>query len=174
MKHSIQFGLALCALVCFGCEPRRGESGPPEPTQTKPAPPIAPKVAAKTFGDSVPSAPATQLDAVLDQPQAYADRELIVEGEVKRACSKKGCWMELGVGHEESSPSCRVTFKDYGFFVPTDSAGKHARLVGQVSTKTLSRAHAEHLEAEGARLAHKNPDGSALEVQIVARGVELR
>ena len=48
------------------------------------------------------------------------------EAKVRRACEKKGCWMELA-GAEGIGPGMRVTFKDYGFFVPKDSRGRWAR-----------------------------------------------
>lgn len=169
MNRSVSLGCALFALLLFGCEARRDgarESGAPvSPASPKP-------VSSKKLGDPVPSGPLSDLAAVLKEPEVFAGRDVIVEGAVQRVCSKKGCWMELSPA--AGGESCRVTFKDYGFFVPTDSSGKHARLTGQVSTRILSRAHAEHLEAEGARLSRKNPDGTAVEVQIVARGVELR
>lgn len=97
-----------------------------------------------------------------------------VSGKVRRACSRKGCWMELADQVEGAAPGCRVTFKDYGFFVPKDSAGASATVEGVVQVKRLPRSRVVHLEAEGAQFAHKNEDGSANEVQLVATGVELR
>jgi len=43
-----------------------------------------------------------------------------VSGQIKEVCTSKGCWfvMELPNGS-----SMRVTFKDYGFFIPTNSQG---------------------------------------------------
>lgn len=42
-------------------------------------------------------------------------------GEITDVCSKKGCWMKLDMGNDKV---VRVTFKDYGFFVPTDASGE--------------------------------------------------
>jgi hypothetical protein len=66
-----------------------------------------------------------------------------------------------------------VTFKDYGFFVPLDSSGARARVQGIVEVKTVAPGEVQHLEAEGARFAGKQTDGSARELRIVATGVEL-
>ena len=43
-----------------------------------------------------------------------------VAGKINEVCTNKGCWfaMELPNG-----TSMRVTFKDYGFFIPTNSQG---------------------------------------------------
>ena len=112
------------------------------------------------------------LAKVLAAPDEYAGKPVRVEGVVRSACTKKGCWMELASADAEG-PGCRVTFKDYGFFVPLDSAGANARLEGLVQVKTLAKREVDHLEAEGAKFA-KAEDGTAKEIRIVATGVELR
>lgn len=43
-----------------------------------------------------------------------------IAGEIKEVCVKKGCWLTIDL---PSGESMRVTFKDYGFFVPTTSNG---------------------------------------------------
>lgn len=43
-----------------------------------------------------------------------------ISGEIKEVCTKKGCWFSMDLPNGESM---RVTFKDYGFFVPTNSQG---------------------------------------------------
>jgi mRNA-degrading endonuclease toxin of MazEF toxin-antitoxin module len=67
----------------------------------------------------------------------------------------------------------RVTFKDYGFFVPTDAQGSKARVEGVVSVRELSAADVSHLESEGGKFPSKAADGTARELSIVATGVEL-
>ena len=42
-------------------------------------------------------------------------------GKIIDVCTKKGCWMKLDMGNNNA---VRVTFKDYGFFVPTDASGE--------------------------------------------------
>ncbi len=110
---------------------------------------------------------------MLEQPEQFAGKSVIVEGEVRRACSRKGCWMELSTSKDAAAPGCRVTFKDYGFFVPTDSAGSSARVEAAVEVARLEPSHVAHLEREGATFAKKAADGSAQEVRLVATGVEL-
>lgn len=112
------------------------------------------------------------LEDVLARPKEFAGAPLIVEGLVRRACRVKGCWMELQSPDNEAQ-RCRITFKDYAFFVPTDSAGSHARVQGEVSTELVTAGRVEHLEREGAVFPNKRPDGSALEVRLVATGVDL-
>ncbi len=106
------------------------------------------------------------LSSVLSKPED--GRQVLVEGVVRRACSQMGCWMELAPA--EGGPGVRVTFKDYGFFVPTDSAGNKARVQGTLKVAQLSPAQAEHLRAEGGSM----PAGAQREVRLIASGVELR
>ncbi len=50
-------------------------------------------------------------------------------GVIQETCVKKGCWMTMDAGLEEDM---RVTFKDYGFFVPTEGqSGKKAVMRGK-------------------------------------------
>jgi hypothetical protein len=111
------------------------------------------------------------LATVLEKPNDYAKDAVVVEGVIAKNCTNKGCWIELV--SEIGKPGVRVTFKDYGFFVPLDSKGMKARAEGVTTIKTLSKKQADHLEGEGAKLA-RNEDGTAREVSFVAAGVELR
>jgi hypothetical protein len=112
-----------------------------------------------------PDAKSVAVEEVVAKPDAYAKKPVVVEGVVSSVCTNMGCWMELGDMH--------ITFKDYGFFVPTDSKGLSARAEGVAKVKTLSKEEADHLEGEGAKL-HRNADGTAKEVTFIASGVELR
>lgn len=168
---------ALILLACAACE-----SGAPTPS----APAAEPRTAAapsSSSGNAAPagSAPAARYGAALEpaspvplttllsNPKAYADQTVTTEGKVQRACSRKGCWMEIGSGED----ACRVTFKDYAFFVPTDSAGAFAKIQGRLDTREVEAAAVNHLESEGARFRNKKPDGSATEVRLIASAVEL-
>jgi len=122
-------------------------------------------------GAALGKSPVVSLADVVRDPAAYADRIVTIEGKVHACCSNKGCWMELRDGR--SSASVRVTFKDYAFFVPTNSAGMRARAEGVVSVRTLSRETVDHYAGEGATVK-RNADGTATEVSFEATGVELR
>ena len=55
-----------------------------------------------------------------------------VNGEVASVCKKKGCWMKMDMGEGNNM---RITFKDYGFFVPLDCDGKVATIEGKAYIK---------------------------------------
>lgn len=126
------------------------------------------------FGAPIQKTRAESLASVLESPAKFDGRTVLVEGKVRRNCTAKGCWMELSTGMDKALPGCRVTFKDYGFFVPLDSAGATARVEGAVASQTVSAREVAHMEGEGATFANKADDGSAVEVRLVATGVELR
>ena len=58
-----------------------------------------------------------------------------VKGKVVDVCQKKGCWMELDKG---DGSTIRVTFKDYGFFVPKDIQGREVVISGVAYVDTIS------------------------------------
>lgn len=181
MHLSQGYRLFSCAILLVACQTRL-EGGRAEPSalpgpSLEPAPKAAPEVEhrirVERFGAPVPAGEPVLLAAVLANPDEFSGKSVLVEGEVKRTCTRKGCWMEVGVSRGTESQACRVTFQDYGFFVPTNAAGSHARMAASVEVKTVRAAEVAHLESEGARFATKLPDGSAREVQLVATGVEL-
>jgi len=161
---------AVCSLLlALGCNTSKAPA--PEPAAA-PAPSAA-LPPHKTFGAPLGASPAVPLADVLKAPDKFADQNVTVEGEVRRACTRKGCWMELAEAQDAAAPGCRVTFKDYGFFVPIDSAGSKARVEAKVESKVVKPELVAHLESEGAKFADKSADGSAREVRLVATGVEM-
>jgi hypothetical protein len=145
------------ALICAGA--CRAPSAPPHHTATVSA-----------VGAPVPAGAAVPVAQVIASPEKYAGKPILVEGRVRAACQKRGCWMEIGAA--DGGPACRVRFKDYGFFVPKDSAGADARLAGEVTMRSLAKDEVAHFESEGGKF-DKAPDGSARVVEITATGVEL-
>ena len=103
------------------------------------------------------------LDKVLSAPNDFADKQVRVSGTVKKVCLTKGCWLVLaGKGQNTRA---RVTFKDYAFFAPMDSAGWSASVEGLVKAKTLSEAERAHLASDGKVDVKEIPKA---EIRIVA------
>ena len=128
----------------------------------------------KLYGDALPiGLPTLDLETILKSPKEYTGKTGLLSGYVRQACSKKGCWMEISVSSDPKAKSCRVKFKDYGFFVPLNAAGSTVRLAASIAMKVVSKEYVNHYEAEGGSFADKNPDGTANEVQLLATGVEL-
>ena len=126
-----------------------------------------PLFAAETIKRGAPLSDAkpTPLADLLKSPESYTSKPVLVEGTVTAVCAQKGCWMELD--------GMRITFKDYGFFVPKNAKGYAARAEGVTKIEKISKEEADHLAGEGAKL-HRNADGTANEVSFIANGVELQ
>ncbi len=174
---SLRFAALLSFAPLFGCETRARENSP-APSSAAPAESAASvpaaRSASKAFGAPIVPGPELPLADALSNPERFRDQTVTVEGQVRAACTRRGCWMELAQGSDPKLPGCRVTFKDYGFFVPTDSAGAHAKVQGTLGVNQLPPERVAHLESEGGQFPRKNADGSVDELRLVATGVELR
>ena len=114
-------------------------------------------------GDKFSVETIVSLDEVLSDPNKFADKQVRVTGTVKKVCLKKGCWLVLA--GKAQNTRARVTFKDYAFFAPMDSAGWAASVEGLVKAKTLSEAERAHLASDGKVDVKEIPKA---EIRIVA------
>jgi hypothetical protein len=191
MRASFYAGYVLfgSSLLGLGCDrvaapptsapvPAVASPAPVAPVALAQAKTAAPSAAAAGkpghFGAPLSDAPALTAQAVLAEPTKYDDKDVKLTGQVSAACAKKGCWMTLG-GEEPGGKRLRVTFKDYGFFVPTDCTGKTATVEGHLKVTTLSIAQAQHYADDAAKAGApaKKITEPQHEVALVATGVEL-
>jgi Domain of unknown function (DUF4920) len=77
-----------------------------------------------------------------------------VKGPIRGVCQKKGCWMTVDIGNNQTM---RVTFKDYGFFVPLESTGNIALMEGFAKRTTTTVAQLRHY-AEDAKKSKAEVD----------------
>lgn len=125
-------------------------------------------------GAALSDAEAITVATALGQADELDGQQVKLTGEVDAVCSKKGCWMSLA---SEDGVSVRVTFKDYGFFVPGKSPGMTATVEGELAVKILDVETAQHYEddrVDGTGETAKTITEPQRELSIVAAGVELR
>lgn len=72
-----------------------------------------------------------------------------MKGAITEVCSKKGCWMKLDIGNDKI---VRVTFKDYGFFMPLDATGEVV-VNGIAYVKETSVADLKHYAEDAGKSA---------------------
>jgi starvation-inducible outer membrane lipoprotein len=108
------------------------------------------------------------LSELVASTENYSGKEITLETEVAQVCQKKGCFFVANDGEH----SARITFKDYGFFIPTDSKGKKVTLVGTFEVKELSEKQAKHF-AEDAGENSDTINGVQKEYTIVATSVKI-
>ncbi len=116
------------------------------------------------------------LSTAIAKASEYKGKEVLLVSEVGEVCEKKGCWMGL----KEGDKKARVTFKDYGFFVPVKLRGKKVRIQGEFLETKMTEGEARHyLEDAGKSKAEidamfkKDADSLMKEYRIVASGLEV-
>jgi len=100
---------------------------------------------AEIFGAPLDAdARSASLETLLDNPADYLDTPVRVEARISQVCQKKGCFMIASAGDR----AVRISFKDYSFFVPTDTSGKTVTLTGTLIERELSEKQAAHFRQD--------------------------
>jgi hypothetical protein len=89
------------------------------------------------FGDKITAENATPIADLKTLMGDKTELPVKLQASVDAVCQKKGCWMDLKTA---DGGTMRVTFKDYGFFVPKDAAGKDAIVEGVAKIEETSVA----------------------------------
>ena len=87
----------------------------------------------------------------LKKADEFKGAPIMVSGKVATVCRKKGCWMEVDAGPD--AQPVRVTFKDYGFFVPLDADGSDALMEGTLEVKTVPESMRKHYAQDAGKTA---------------------
>lgn len=95
------------------------------------------------------------------------------EAKVNRVCKMKGCWMVLDLPGDQDP---RVSFADYGFFVPKDIEGREAMVSGKAYIEEVSVEDQRHFakdagktDAEISMIRNRQ-----IKLAFVANGVKLK
>ena len=124
-----------------------------------------------SYGDSISASAPLTLDDILADPQAYDGETVLLEATIDECCPKKGCWMTFTHGDDV----VRVTFLDYGFFVPLDSAGSTVRVEGKFAIREVPVDEARHyLEDAGKLDEAKAITEPQKGYELVAHGVLMK
>ncbi len=99
------------------------------------------------FGSQITEENAVDLSTIQASLGEQDSLNVKLTGTIEKVCQVKGCWMTMPYGEGESM---RVSFRDYGFFVPKDVDGKDAVIEGTVYMETTSIDDLKHFaEDEG-------------------------
>lgn len=126
------------------------------------------------FGEVVEQDGAVSFEEMLTQLEGKDSIEVKVTGMVDAVCQTKGCWMNISSA-TPGLDTMFVKFKDYGFFVPKNIAGRTVVMQGTVYREVTSVDELRHYaEDEG-----KSPEEIAMitepreELKFMANGVLL-
>lgn len=128
MKRIIYFSVA--ALFLTGLHARINEVKTFSVTETAATGPAY-------YGKKITPDNAVTIEKMRKQMGSKKEMAVKVIAPVEAVCKKKGCWMELKAA---DGTSMRVTFKDYGFFVPVDTKNKTAIVQGVARVEETSIA----------------------------------
>lgn len=131
--------------------------------------PVASTETYEDFGTALPEmGDAHSLSDAIATMDETASEPVLIQTEVQQVCQKKGCFFIARDGETVA----RVRFQDYGFFIPTDAAGKRVTLAGRLSRVELSPEQAAHF-AEDLGEAAPVPAMAEFEYQIMATAVRI-
>lgn len=125
------------------------------------------------FGEEISKKGAVSVKKLPAQLEDGDELDIKVKGKITEVCQNKGCWMTLDLGNNELM---RVKFKDYGFFVPKDAAGKTAIVEGVAKKEIVGVDELKHI-AEDAGKSQKEIDAiteSTEDLTFVAKGVIIK
>ena len=130
--------------------------------------PVEATASYEVFGAVLPdSGTPMALGDLVENSDKYQDQEVLLATRIAKVCQKKGCFFVA----TEGANTARVSFKDYEFFIPTDSGGKDVVLLGTFSRKSVSKEEAEHYAKDLRETAVSNPE--RFEYSIVASAVKI-
>jgi hypothetical protein len=113
---------------------------------------------------SLKSMPLSLADAI----KSPSESPVLLKAKVGKVCKKKGCWMSL----ISKSGEVRVTFENYGFFVPITLVGKNILLEGVLKSHKMSLKETKHfVEDEGGNPSKVTK--ARTEYRVVATSVKV-
>jgi hypothetical protein len=130
--------------------------------------PVVKDASSETYGQVLNTAlkEVSISDLATDSAQ-YINQPFQLKTRIAKVCQKKGCFFIA----QQNEHVFRVSFKDYGFFIPTDSSGKTVLLNGELIQKEISEEQAAHFSADLQTTSGEIKHGVVYE--IVASSVKI-
>jgi len=155
-------------LLCLTLAPLALSAAGPEPA-VRLSDPVTVTDDYEEFGAPVVSAEAAiPLGRLVDAGDEYLGREITLSTRIAKVCRKKGCFFIA----RDGDATARITFRDYAFFIPTDSAGKEVLLNGTFERREITEARASHYRKDLGEAARGGP-AAGTEYHIVATAVRI-
>tara|TARA_R110002033_G_scaffold65101_7_gene116007 strand:+ start:3289 stop:3747 length:459 start_codon:yes stop_codon:yes gene_type:complete len=108
-------------------------------------------IAYASFGDSISAENALSKEDVLTTYAKMAQGDTVAvkfKSQIKAVCKEKGCWMNLDL---VQGKEVFVKFKDYSFFVPTDSKDEEVIISGKAYVSVESIEDLKHYAKDGGK-----------------------
>lgn len=108
-----------------------------------------------SFGKEINDAKALSVDKVAEQYKSMKVGDSIntkMIAKVDEVCQAKGCWMKLNL---ENGEQVMVKFKDYGFFMPKDIAGREVVINGKAFVNEVPVDEQRHYAEDAGKSAEE-------------------
>lgn len=107
-------------------------------TVALPACQAAPPFQGDPYGEPLTLTEATPVSTILADPEAWVGQRVLIRGEVREVCEKKGCWMDIA--HPDGLIQVKVT--DDVIVFPVSARGRAAVVEGTVEALALTAEEA--------------------------------
>ncbi len=145
-KELLALSTAALLMSCGGEAPESTDA-PVDTTQTEVSTDV-PEEDPQTgsFGATITPDGAITPAELMAQMEEQETMNTKLQATINECCKKKGCWMDVDMGN---GMAMKVTFKDYGFFVPKNADGNLAIMEGVAYWDTISVDMLRHYEEDG-------------------------
>jgi hypothetical protein len=104
------------------------------------------------FGTALTLTDPTQLASLVETPENFVDKQVLVEGTVSGVCKGMGCWVEVKAA---DGASIIARSLDHSVTVPKDCEGRHVKVQGLFQAMGPPPEEIEKHEGEG----HEGEEG---------------
>jgi len=128
------------------------------------------------FGEMISDVGVISFSELVTKMDQFDEVEAVVIGNVGSVCQAKGCWMNIVDSDGGTSEEMFVKFKDYGFFMPLDIAGKDVIMRVKAYKEETSVDELRHYAEDEGKSAEEVAaiTESIIELKFMADGVILR
>jgi hypothetical protein len=131
----------------------------------------------KKYGKNITLKEKVKISQILENPEKYTGKKVLIEGIVTDVCPKRGCWLEIASDKEFEKIKVKVT--DGEIIFPMEERGKTALVEGEVyeikMTHEEAIARAEHeAEEKGIKFDPATVTGPATIYQIKGFGAVIK
>jgi hypothetical protein len=128
------------------------------------------------LGEIITLTEKTDISSILENPEEFLGKKVLVEGEIVEVCQAAGCWMDIK--SQDPNEKIRIKVKDGVIVFPVESIGSKAIIEGEVYKIELDEEEAkiyfEHMaEDAGIEFDESTVTGPVTLYQIKGIGAEI-
>ena len=112
----------------------------------------------KQFGEKLTLSDTTRIATILETPQDFLDKRVLVKGTVIDVCQHQGCWIRIS--DEADSVDIIAKVEDGVIVFPAEASGKMAVVEGKVEKIEYSMEKTLEMEKHECELEGKEFDAS--------------